>query len=231
MGDYARVELPDGLYQLFKLAKQSEEDVTRQLGAAAEKSDPISSGLVMVSNHVLLSLEILKWYYSLWDKGVRAVSLEQLKEGVLKVEPRPVDEIKQENAKRVIEVLKSLYLLSMSSIEYSAKQAIQTRPAHCLSQSLRQRRRLYLSDIVQKSEHLGLIDDSALNEWKHLIFLRNVVVHNNGISDRDTDIQIEGMELLARNGQMVQGKLDTFAVLTRATIRLFRDWGIAILRG
>ncbi|MBI2856479.1 MAG: hypothetical protein HYX93_06510 [Chloroflexi bacterium] len=227
MIEYTGVELPMGLLRLIKNAEEYNNELEGRLSIKGTTFEPLSECFGMIHDRLLLSLEILHWYYSLWSKGERGISLEKFHQGILSVEPHPDEAVKQENAERVMEILRALYVLSMSSIEFSAKRAIDMNPSHALNQAVA--RRIYLRDVMKKSMTLGLIDSVANSEWQDLIFIRNCVVHNNGISDSDRTLRIEGMEIVVNKGRMIRGKLDTFAVLTRATLRLYRDWSLGFI--
>ena len=224
MEAYVRVEIPSGILNLVWAAQEYASEVSKLLNIGHPMTVHPYAGFAMVRNRLVLTLEVLNWYHALWAEGQRGVSLDKLEQGIMEVEPRPADDIRKDNQERVMEVLKSLYTLSMSSIEYSAKQTINLYPSHPILQLPSKS-----SDIVRESAHSGLIDPVANAEWQDLIFVRNCAVHNNCISDRDVTINVEGMKITVSKNHMIRGKLDIFAVLTRAALRRYRDWAVAII--
>lgn len=227
MADYQSVPIPLGLYQICEMAEKFANEI-KQLDTA--DSVPLRGGFVMIRNHLILTLEILTWYYSMWGNGNQGIPLTELRQDVEFITSESPECAKQENAERVMVTLKALFISSMSSIEFSAKAAINSNSAHQLTQRLTSlHRRIYLSDIVAQTQSLGIIDEATKDEWQDLIFIRNCLVHNNGISDKTGMLSIEEMKLPAQKSQMLQGKLDTFAFLTQASLKLYRRWAGAFI--
>jgi hypothetical protein len=126
---------------------------------------------------------------------------------------------------------KWLFFESLLSIEYSTKQSVATygkgSPAADLAKT--KGKYVYLSNIMRNSHQLNLIDDNEYNDWQNLIFLRNHLVHKNGVSDCNRVFDIGATRIEASTGQMMQGKLDLFAILTEVSIERYFTWVKALI--
>ncbi len=138
-----------------------------------------------------------------------------------------VEQLRNENGERCIEQTKMLFIGVLSSIEFCAKQSVKllsTTPLGKVMGVKGAKKRVYLNDIIQESHKLGIVSTAEKYKWERLIWIRNSVVHNNGIAEADDEYTIDGVTLTLTNGQMVTGKLDTFTNLTRSSLELYREW-------
>lgn len=168
----------------------------------------------MIFNNATLVLEILDNYYGYWKKKYTAT-------------PQQIDESKKQNSERIMEITKWSFTHAISSLEYSAKEIIKkTSRAEFqdLRNKLHSRNRVYLLKIMKESKDSGLITKGDYEHWDGIIFLRNCLVHNNGISDKDETLTIRTINIKCENGKMIQGKLDTFYNLTDVSVDLYNDW-------
>jgi len=117
-------------------------------------------------------------------------------------------------------------------MEYSAKASIASYPKNSPAKNLIKvrGRYVYLGDIMHNSLNYGLISDNECEDWQNLIFLRNCIVHNNAISDRDKTLDIAGMSIEASAGKMLQGKLDFFAIVNEVAIERYFTWVKALIK-
>ena len=169
---------------------------------------PISA-FNMVHNHAVMTAELLHYYKAVWSKKTV-------------IAPELRDRILDENAQRVLEATKYMFLASLSAIEFSAKQALKTQPSLL---QLDWTRRIYLSNILNESLVAGWIDDETNDGFKDLIFVRNCLVHNNGISDEDRELfNLVGKPVRANEGQMLQGDLKLFLMYTCYACESFQTW-------
>jgi len=172
----------------------------------------------MVFNEATLALELLSYYYQIW--------------GSLQWGGLPLEEIearKKENWQRCNELLKHLYVMSMSVIEYSAKESVSLYADHPLAETLRRCRGrfLYLNDIVRNSIEGGIVDG---RDWEGLIAVRNCVVHNNAIADETRIYRIGDMDVRATAGTMLQGQPDFFVRLTEIAVSRYLHWVTALIK-
>lgn len=210
-------EILERIAKLRTHTKNMGDHVCNTLNLTPEISDPWSGCFAMIFNHSTLTLELLHYYHSIWNRTYT-------------VTPRELIRIKEENGQRCMEALKWLFVSSLSSIEYSTKSVIavckEKSPAH----DLLPEGRAYLSNIMRKSLKCDLITSNDNDDWQSIIFVRNCVVHNNGIADIDKECAIAGFKFESRAGKMMQGKLDFFLFLTEVGIERYYDWLQAVIK-
>lgn len=161
--------------------------------ALPEGEAPVG-GFNMAHNKVTASAEIINFYHQTWLRG-----------GVTACDNE--DQVRTQNAERIIEVFKSLFIGCVSVYEFSAKQAISRHP-----QKIRPiKGRIYLGSIIKETIAVGRLPAGEINAWNGTIDLRDVLVHNNGISDKDVTYKIPGcQDLILKDGRMIKGNLRLF---------------------
>jgi hypothetical protein len=120
-----------------------------------------------------------------------------------------------------------LFIKSLSAIEYCAKETIKDKrhPLHSWYQEQKSKnRRIYLSKIISESYKRGLINKKQKESWDCLIDMRNIIVHNNGIADKNVKYKINDLEIVFEENKMTKGKLDTFVKLTNIAVDLYYSW-------
>ncbi len=225
------VVVPGDLPRLLQLTRDFAAHINQLHGDSADSPTIRVAAFHMAHNHVAMAMELLSFYYSQWAAGAQGVPISDLfQTHQIRSVSRPAGQVRQENGERVMEVLKRLFIASMSSVEFSAKENLRVVGTQMVAQWLsnnRRGRRIYLSDIMTGSRECGVIGADVWQRWKDLIFFRNVVVHNNGVSDKDMDFACDGKTILVRTDKMITGSLDFFAVLTRMLLEQHRDWIVA----
>lgn len=193
------------------------DEVNNKLGTDNE----IKAGCFsMIHNNVIMTFELLNFYKMIWENPEKFG---------LKI-PRTNEDLertKKENAERIIEATKCLFIKSLSSIEYCAKETIKDKkhPLHSWYQKQKSKNgRIYLSGIANKSYKKGLIDEQQKECWDCLIYMRNIIVHNNGIADDDKKYRINDLEIIFEKDKMTRGNLDTFVKLTDIAVDLYHCW-------
>ncbi|MBA5635679.1 hypothetical protein H3H37_01255 [Duganella sp. LX20W] len=171
-------------------------------------------GFAAVGNQSILEFELLTHYKNIWSRNHEA---DQEK---LKI-------LRHENGERVMAVTKSAFILSMSALEFSAKQVVLTNPA-----KLRPMKgRVYLSKIIEESVAAGIILMEEERPWKGLIELRNTAIHNNGIADVTEAYVIPGAhDITFNSGVMVSESWNYFPRLQMWMIEAFGRWCEGYLR-
>ena len=158
----------------------------------------------MCYNKATLTLELTSHYAAIWSQTY-----------VL-----PLDQIarnKQENAERIILISKSLYIHCLSSIEYAAKESLPLMAGGLKVPGSR----IYRSGIIAAAAKAGIVSPEDHRLWAQAIEIRNMLVHNNGIADRHTSFPLPRGSISASPGQMAQGNLHSFPLLTRWVIDSF----------
>lgn len=179
----------------------------------------IPNSFNMIFNSTTLTLEILSYYYMEWGKP-RAVPSSE------------VERIKKENAERVMEITKWMFIHALSILEYSTKELLkiineENLPPELkeLKNELQQGKRIYLRRIMDKSREAKLIDNEQYRTWEGLIEIRNVIIHNNAIADRTETFKLsDELEVSFSKGEMLKGKLDFFIKLLNITIDRHHLW-------
>lgn len=190
-------------------------NIRGMLGSTRLKDDPRHGCLWMIHNRATLALEVLDYFLKMWSSDA---FLNRFGE----------DALAGERAERCIEVTKSFFISTMSAIEYSSKQAVGLYPGSGLwkrLEELRGRNRyIFLKGIVQESESIGLLDEREAEEYVNLILLRNIVTHNNSISDTDADLKVSGTVFTLRTGEMVRGDIGSFVMMSERAVERYYGW-------
>ena len=169
--------------------------------------DPPIGALGISHNNAVMTLELLDFYHRIWGT-VPASAV-----------PDP-ERTKKENAERVMVATKSMFIMCLSGFEFSAKQAILARPGGIHLPS----GRTYLRAIMDASAKQSLISPETQKLWAGAIAIRNCLVHNNGIADKNAEYGFPGLTVKLVVGQMAQGTLKFFPILTDWTVKAFADW-------
>jgi hypothetical protein len=164
------------------------------------------------NQQAIIALELLSHYMNIWSKVPSALITDP-------------DRMLRENTERVMTLTKAMYVLSISGMEFSARNAILT-----FRKIPPQSGRVHLRKILAESAKAGLIDSETANRWEGIIEVRNMIVHNNGISDiSKTYFYPNGPTISLNAGRMTRGNLMIFAELTLWTVQAYSDWCQALL--
>lgn len=185
-----------------------------------QDTDHPVGGLSMCYNRAIITIEIIQVYNDWWSNPnpveFRSMSTTQ------------IIQLRQENAERVKMVGKSLFIDSLSSIEYSMKETCKTY--HDIL-NIDFSRRQYLRNLISESHQAGLVNEKTRSRWHCLCELRNTLVHNNGISDIDLEMDFPTGEIVTMTkGTMTQGNLKFFPQLTCWAVGAYADWIASFLR-
>jgi len=213
------VDLIQQIIALREECRSYGDRVQDLLGVSLVEGDPRSACFGMIFNHSTLVLELLDHYYHIWGRPPAQLREEQ------------VEEARRENWERCNELLKAFFIMSMSSIEYSAKASLARYGHHPLASSLARHkgRFLYLSHIIDNSTVEHLVDGSVQRDWNGLIAIRNCVVHNNAKAEHTENYVIGELTVPSTKGVMLQGRLDFFAALTEVAVNRYFAWVTAII--
>ncbi|ALV63857.1 hypothetical protein ADU37_CDS21600 [Thermococcus sp. 2319x1] len=199
-----------------KCAKYQDE-----INNKSERGNGIKAGCFgMIHNYAVATLELLNFYKIVWENPkVLGLEVPRMDEDL--------ERARKENAERIIDATKCLFIKSLSAIEYSAKEAIKDKehPLHSWYQEQKSKnRRIYLSGIISESYRMGLVNKKQKEYWDCLIYMRNMIVHNNGVADKNVKYRINDLEIVFGENKMTKGKLDTFVKLTDIAVDLYYSW-------
>ncbi len=198
------------LEDISKLLEESgiyAEGVTKDL--CTKPNDFRSMCFWNIHNRIKITEEILGFYNSSWS--LNRVEVSEEKEG--------------EMLERIVTITRDMFVDVVSSIEKSSKDAVEFYSKSNLKEAaLENRNYLYLRNIIEASWHNSLISENTFNEWEGILVMRNLVAHNNSMSDRAQKYEVGGIAISMRPGRMMKGPLDTFVVLTQRILSLYFDW-------
>lgn len=188
-----------------------QEDITSDLGIASH--DNPSNVFSMIHNQIVVGIEIFSFYNGQWASWKRPHNASE----------EMIEQIKEENAQRIVEIHKMIFISTMSSFEYCAKEFHGRNPTK-LGEINKRNGRIYLRDILKKSYEFGLISENNHTLWTGLLNFRNMLVHNNSISDTDESYSYPKVDLLFKENQMTQGNLLLFPNLLDWETDAIREW-------
>ena len=82
-------------------------------------------------------------------------------------------------------------------------------------------------DLVASGE-LGLLEDDDRESWKGILLMRNLVVHNNAVSDRSEILQLGELRISMRPDRMMKGPPSTYVVMSSMASMMFYRWLVAV---
>ena len=196
------------LHLLSDACRQYAESVMRDI--ADRDNDARSMCFWNIHNRMRISEEIMANYEKLWSS-----------EGFPEVD----EDTEAELVERVMVVTKDLFVDVVSAIEKAVKDCVGIyRGSGLKEDALKMSSHLYLRNIMLCAQKKGLIDRRIFDEWDDILVIRNLVAHNNSVSDRNKRYAIGGIAISMRAGRMMKGPLNTFIVLTQTIIELFYSW-------
>lgn len=203
------------LDHLLEIKNKSEKyglDMEKRL--KAPPNDPRCTCFIIIYNKSVLTLELLEYYYNIWKNKFSG-----LKDNL--------EKIRKENAERCIEQTKMFFIGVLSAMEFFAKQSVKLYSTTPIGQAINQlegKKRIYLSIIIMESYKLGLISNDEKYKWERIIWLRNLLIHNNGIAETDDVYTIDRVTFRLHKGIMIKGDLFSFTNLVESAVELYNAW-------
>jgi hypothetical protein len=195
-------------HALLDVTKTYAEDIARDV--ANRQSDPRSMCFWNIHNRVKVTEETLRFYESYWGSE-RFPEVDEGAEGEL--------------VERVMTVTKDLFVDVVSAVEKAAKDCVAIYASSGLIEKSKEKGSyLYLRNIMWASSVLGYIQEAEAAEWEDILTVRNLVTHNNSVSDRSKRCEVGGVVIAMRPGRMMKGPMNTFVALAGRTIELFHAW-------
>jgi len=193
---------------LLNLSEHYASEVEKNI--ADRKNDIRAMCFWNLRNRIMITEEILNFYDRSW-KGM-GVSIND-------------EDLGNEMMERIVTVTKNLFVDVVSTVEKTSKEAVTIYSLEKLKDiSMKNSNYMYMRNILSASQELGLIDKAAMEEWDDIMVMRNLVAHNNSMSDRSKKFTISDITISMRPGRMMKGPLNTFLVLSERTITLFYEW-------
>jgi hypothetical protein len=132
-------------------------------------NDYLPSAFPNIHNNLLLSYELLTFYYGM----------------LANVKKREM--LRANDLDRIDAILTMVFIDSFSVIEYSTKELVKEKRFKVFSginDQLATGKKIYFSTIMERSEEIGLIDKHQQDLLFHIRMFRNAKVHNAGVFDR-----------------------------------------------
>ena len=162
-------------------------------------------------------------FYNIYNRAVLTREIVTLLEK--SVRPFQEDDKEAQETERVMIVTRGLFTDVMSSIEKAAKDCI---PAYWMNdikeKALENNSYLYLRYIIYASAEKGLVSKEQLKDWDSVFLMRNLVIHNNSVSDRSMIFELDDLKISMRPDRMMKGPSTTFVILSEKAIELFYEW-------
>jgi len=162
-------------------------------------------------------------FYNIYNRAILAREIVTLLEKSSK--PNPLAEEETQDAERMMIVTRGLFTDTMSSIEKAAKDCI---PAYWMNDikelALKDNSYLYLRYIIYASAEKGLVSKNELKTWDDVLLMRNLVIHNNSVSDRSCVFEMGSLKISMRPDRMMRGPSTTFVILSEKAVELFYRW-------
>lgn len=167
-----------------------------------------------IHNRIKITEEILNFYEMSWSAA--------------RIDVNDPD-VGNELVERIVTVTKNLFADIVSMVEKTSKEAVDIyKDTGIRRKALDNRNFLYLRNIVQATCDLGLISKKEFEEWDDVLIMRNLVTHNNSVSDRSKKFMVSGITISMRPGRMMKGPVNTFVILSEKMITLFYDWLVSV---
>lgn len=194
------------LYWTLRNSAKESGDELAQLYKVGRHEDP-ASFFGMAFNSITMTLELLNHYHNLWGK----------------LAPKDLPnarEIREQNSQRIILLQKMCFIELMSAFEFTAKKTVLQNESFFE----KFKGRIYLTTIMERSHEKDLINEAQLNLWTGASVLRNSLVHNNGIAEKDKEYNYPDVTVTLRDGAMTQGDLKLFAFVSKWLLLEARLW-------
>ena len=157
------------------------------------------------ANMAVASIEAADNYAVLWNRPQEQQQMAAFDEAMRR-------KIVGERNERLTLVTKSMFVWSMSSAEFAMRTAMQMHPDVIPEAKGKE---IKFAKMIGLSADAGFIPDDARPLWFGANVVRNKMVHNNAIGDRDETWTFSSdLTVTMRKGRVVQGTLKLFPALT-----------------
>jgi len=165
-----------------------------------------------ISRPIKFTAEILSWYNFILDTEHYQPNSD------------PARAFK-DHTNRIVHYLRDCFIEILSSIDFQSKQQIKTSEKEEfkeLKKKLENGEFIYLSHIIDSASKGNLITFQEKTYWKFITHIRNCLVHNAGISNKDYENLIG--DITIKKDEWIEGKPTDFYVLIEKTVSLYSKW-------
>lgn len=157
----------------------------------ADSMAPIGA-VNIIKNRLIACAEVIDGFYAKWASPAYAAAVTTT--------DTPIEKTHADNKARVAIQLCDLIVGAMSAIEFQARQTLVLYPGIL---TLDPESRPYWKAFIGRSHAVGMIDAARMSEWEGLLEIRNMIVHNNGVADKDLTIALaNGFSVGLRKGSL-----------------------------
>lgn len=201
------------LLQQFDKLRVNVKDIgfitAKEIGV--KEGEPPTNAFAMIHNGLRLGQELINAYYWIWKQTT-------------KINSPTIDHARKENGERIIMIENMVFIHIMSSVEFCLKQYVVDNP----QKIGRLKDKAHLIEIVKRSKSEGVLTESEFLRWEGVIKLRNVIVHNNGISDIKATYEYPKCKLEFLENKMIQCNLKLYPHLIDWLTHLYCSWIIKV---
>ena len=122
----------------------------------------------------------------------------------------------------MLRVMRMGFIETISRIDfYSTKQLKESKQSFFarLQEKQNQGKRIYFSNIIEDAVDADKISKEDKNFWDYILHIRNCLVHNGGISDKDFETMIGELEV--KKDKKIEGVIMDFYKVTEKPIELY----------
>ena len=191
-------------------------DKAKSYGKIFEDTYPDINAFSPISNYLVLTLELLDYYYRKWWNEEKRQYL------------------RDQDIERIVTICKWAYINSFSIVEYISKELVKKKNCSKFAQSINNRCRkrgwVSFNDILatSKDKDFGLVDEHEWAVWDSLKEIRNAIVHNNAIFDRDGKLEYkfdnQPFTVEYKRGKGLIGNMHLGLILVEILIELYYRW-------
>lgn len=142
--------------------------------------------------------------------------------------PFTFQELEKETLGRIKEITKWSFIQAISSFEYTSKETLfyyrQQFYALLIKLAKNKKKFLYLNDIMKESSKTGFISNENYKKWDGIVYVRNCIVHNNAVADKNENYEIGGVKIKCVKNKMLKGDKLFFLNMLDVTIDLYNEW-------
>ncbi|MEA2098203.1 MAG: hypothetical protein U9P70_03975 [Patescibacteria group bacterium] len=128
----------------------------------------------------------------------------------------------------IVDQSRFIFIATMSSLEFTAKKISlkEGSPIKKFLDEKNKKKYYYLKDIMQASasEKLNLITADEKKEWDFFIDIRNALVHNNAIVDKNLDFKVYDELYSFKKDGKLSGDIQSLFIFSKRIVELFYNW-------
>ncbi|KUK07746.1 MAG: hypothetical protein XD48_0081 [Archaeoglobus fulgidus] len=142
--------------------------------------------------------------------------------------------LKSKNRKRWSgKAAKQVYVTMISIIEYAMDKIVEKYPRSPLYRKVQECKKnngFSLRKLVYLSADLGLLNRTLKRDFENIIEIRNLLVHNNAISNRTGVMMIGDVTIKMTKGDQIPIKLPELLEIILTALEIFHRWNVDLAK-